>query len=100
MTLTLGRFFAFVAFAVSASFASKQPLTVWIMPNGASPKDKLEQTLAEFTKQTGIPMTQAGIERKIGSAIIALITGLFTKKSDKKKSDKEEENPVDQNLRL
>ena len=27
------------------------------MPNGASPKDKLEQTLAEFTKQTGIPTT-------------------------------------------
>lgn len=60
----------------------------------------LDQIKRNIAKQTGIPMTQAGIERKIGSAIIALITGLFTKKSDKKKSNKEEENPVDQNLRL
>ena len=60
----------------------------------------LDQIKRNIAKQTGIPMTQAGIERKIGSAIIALITDLFTKKSDKKKSDKEEENPVDQNLRL
>ena len=55
MTITIGRIFATVAFAVSAVFASKQPLTIWIMPNGASPKEKLEQTLAQFTQQTGIP---------------------------------------------
>ncbi len=55
MTITLGRIFASVALAVSAVFASKQPLTIWIMPNGASPKEKLEQALAQFTQQTGIP---------------------------------------------
>lgn len=31
-----------------------EPLTVWIMPNGASPKEKLEQQLDLFTKSTGI----------------------------------------------
>ena len=49
--------------AVSATFAAKAPakpaptqdaLTVWIMPNGASPQEKLEQRLNLFTKKTGI----------------------------------------------
>ena len=44
-----------MAFAIPTAFASVQPLTVWIMPNGASPKEKLEQTLSQFTQQTGIP---------------------------------------------
>ncbi len=50
--------------AVSSIFAAKAPvaqnevkqgpLTVWIMPNGASPQEKLEQRLNLFTKRTGI----------------------------------------------
>ena len=58
----------------------------------------LDQIKRNIAKQTGIPMTKAGVERKIGSAVIALIVGLFTKKSDKK--EKQEENPIDENLRL
>lgn len=58
----------------------------------------LDQIKRNIAKQTGIPMTKAGVERKIGSAIIALIVGLFSKKSDKK--EKQEENPIDENLRL
>ena len=52
------------AIAVSSLFAAKapvakhdpkqDPLTVWIMPNGASPQEKLEQRLNLFTKRTGI----------------------------------------------
>ena len=53
------------AIAVSSIFAAKAPvakpaakkqeaLTVWIMPNGASPQEKLEQRLNLFTKKTGI----------------------------------------------
>ncbi|MBR6454289.1 MAG: sugar ABC transporter substrate-binding protein [Fibrobacter sp.] len=50
------------AIAVSSVFAAKAPakpapkqeLTVWIMPNGASPQEKLEQRLNLFTKKTGI----------------------------------------------
>jgi len=34
-------------------FATKH-LEVWIMPNGASPQEKLEKELAFFTKETGI----------------------------------------------
>lgn len=60
----------------------------------------LDQIKRNIAKQIGIPTTKAGIERKIGSAVIALIVGLFTKKSDKKESQKEEENPIDENLRL
>ena len=59
----------------------------------------LDQIKRNIAKQTGIPMTKAGVERKIGSAVIALIVGLFTKKSDKKEKQ-EEENPIDENLRL
>lgn len=59
----------------------------------------LDQIKRNIAKQTGIPMTKAGVERKIGSAIIALIIGLFSKKSDKKEKQ-EEENPIDENLRL
>ena len=50
--------------AVSSIFAAKAPvakpevkqeaLTVWIMPNGASPQEKLEQRLNLYTKKTGI----------------------------------------------
>ncbi|MCQ2088749.1 MAG: extracellular solute-binding protein [Fibrobacter sp.] len=43
------------ALAVTASLAATKPLTVWIMPNGASPQEKLEQRLELFTKKTGIP---------------------------------------------
>jgi len=52
------------ALAVSSIFAAKAPtakpapkqeaLTVWIMPNGASPQEKLEQRLNLYTKKTGI----------------------------------------------
>lgn len=43
--------------AVASSLAAPKPLTVWIMPNGASPQEKLEQRLELFTKKTGIPTT-------------------------------------------
>ena len=49
---TLATFFAAT---VSFSAAAPKPLTVWIMPNGASPQEKLEQQLEQFTKKTGIP---------------------------------------------
>lgn len=39
----------------TAVWAANQPLTVWIMPNGATPQEKLEQRLEQFTKKTGIP---------------------------------------------
>ena len=50
------------AIAVSSVFAAKVPakqatkkeLTVWIMPNGASPQEKLEQRLNLFSKKTGL----------------------------------------------
>lgn len=43
-----------VFFACTAiSFATK-PLTVWTMPNGATPQDKLEHQLEKFTQKTGI----------------------------------------------
>lgn len=31
----------------------------------------------EFTKTTGIPTTKAGIERKMGAAVINTVKGLF-----------------------
>jgi len=40
--------------AVSSALAV-EPLTVWIMPNGASPQEKLEQRLKIYSKKTGIP---------------------------------------------
>ncbi len=42
-------------FAATVSLAAPKPLTVWIMPNGASPQEKLEQRLEQFTQKTGIP---------------------------------------------
>lgn len=39
--------------AATTAFAAK-PLSIWIMPNGASPKEKLESELAKFTAETGI----------------------------------------------
>lgn len=47
----------FLAFSVTVTLQAKNtaPLNIWIMPNGASPKEALEQNLAEFTKKTGIP---------------------------------------------
>ena len=33
----------------------QKPLTVWIMPNGASPQETLEKRLELYTKKTGIP---------------------------------------------
>ena len=35
--------------------AAPEPLTVWIMPNGASPQETLEKRLELFTKKTKIP---------------------------------------------
>lgn len=46
---------AMVFAATTGAMAAQKPLTVWIMPNGASPKEKLEQRLEQFTKKTGIP---------------------------------------------
>jgi multiple sugar transport system substrate-binding protein len=46
-----------IAAALSASAAfSADTLSVWIMPNGASPQEKLEQQLAKFTEDTRIPV--------------------------------------------
>lgn len=43
-----------MAFGVFLTAFAAEPLTVWIMPNGASPQEKLEQELRIFTKKTGI----------------------------------------------
>lgn len=54
----LGNFRILVAstlLAISGSMAAPKPLMVWIMPNGASPQEKLEQRLELYTKKTGIP---------------------------------------------
>lgn len=49
--------FAFLGFLMVASCAiASKPLSIWIMPNGASPQEKLEEELKGFTKQTGIPV--------------------------------------------
>ena len=46
-----------IAATLSASAAfSADTLSVWIMPNGASPQEKLEQQLAKFTEETRIPV--------------------------------------------
>lgn len=42
-------------FAAVSVLAAPKPLSIWIMPNGASPKEKLEQRLELFTQKTGIP---------------------------------------------
>ena len=44
-----------IAFTSVVAFAAPKPLTVWIMPNGASPQETLENRLELFTKKTGIP---------------------------------------------
>ena len=46
-----------VAIASAAAMAApkQKPLTVWIMPNGASPQEILEKRLELFTKKTKIP---------------------------------------------
>lgn len=44
-----------MAFTSVVAFAAPKPLTVWIMPNGASPQETLENRLELFTKKTGIP---------------------------------------------
>ena len=41
----------------------------------------------KFTKETGIPTTQAGLERKIGKSILGWLFG-----SGKKKQDDDEES--------
>ena len=43
-----------LAISLSPSLAA-DTLTVWIMPNGASPQENLEQRLEGFTKKTRIP---------------------------------------------
>ena len=47
--------FAFTTFCLFSVAFAAEPLMVWIMPNGASPQEKLEQELLIFTKKTGIP---------------------------------------------
>ena len=46
-----------MAIASTAAMAApkSKPLTVWIMPNGASPQEILEKRLELYTKKTGIP---------------------------------------------
>ena len=44
-----------IALVSAAALAAPKPLTVWIMPNGASPQETLESRLSLFTKKTGIP---------------------------------------------
>lgn len=44
-----------LSIAVTSAALAVKPLNVWIMPNGASPKEKLEQTLELYTQKTGIP---------------------------------------------
>ena len=41
--------------AAATAFAAPKPLTVWIMPNGASPQETLEKRLDLYTQKTGIP---------------------------------------------
>ncbi|MCF0224584.1 MAG: extracellular solute-binding protein [Fibrobacter sp.] len=48
-------FFSSIVAAATFVIAAPKPLTVWIMPNGASPKEKIEQRLELFTQKTGIP---------------------------------------------
>ncbi|MCQ2062276.1 MAG: extracellular solute-binding protein [Fibrobacter sp.] len=47
--------FAFASLCAISTIYAAEPLTVWIMPNGASPQEKLEQRLNEYTQKTGIP---------------------------------------------
>ena len=46
---------ASVFFASTTILAAPKPLTVWIMPNGASPQEILEKRLEIYSKKTGIP---------------------------------------------
>lgn len=50
--------FLCLAFALTGAIAAQkaQPLKIWIMPNGASPTETLTGILADFTKETGIPV--------------------------------------------
>ncbi len=41
---------------LATSVMAAKPLSIWIMPNGASPKEKLEDGLKTFTQETGIPV--------------------------------------------
>lgn len=59
--------------------------------------DLLKRRIA---KDTGIPTTKAGIERKLGGAIISFIFDLFTKKDSSKKSAKDNSGKIDENLKL
>ncbi len=45
----------FALFATAIVVAAPKPLTVWIMPNGASPQETLEKRLELYTQKTGIP---------------------------------------------
>ena len=45
-----------LALALSLSPAiAADTLSIWIMPNGATPQEKLEQQLEKFTQKTRIP---------------------------------------------
>ena len=50
----MGKNLLILGFLTLFSVINAKPLQVWIMPNGASPKEKLETELKTFTKQTGI----------------------------------------------
>lgn len=65
--------------APAAAATSTAPLTVWIMPNGASPQEKLEQRLNLFTKKTGIPTKVQVLDW--GEAWNRISTTLSTKKN-------------------
>ena len=49
------RFLALSAAIFASQSLAADSLSIWIMPNGASPQEKLEQGLKEFTQKTRIP---------------------------------------------
>ena len=55
MVCMMKRLILTATIAATAAIAAPKPLTVWIMPNGASPQETLENRLDLFTKKTGIP---------------------------------------------
>jgi hypothetical protein len=46
----------------------------------AKPKNGISAAKQRFARQTGIPTTQSGLERKVGRGIISLLLSLFTGK--------------------
>ena len=52
-----------------------------------------------FTKQTGIPTTEAGLQRKIGQWVIGLFTGKDKKSSKKNRLAQEDPLPTEPSAR-